>query len=330
MKPLFRALLRLPAPALLAVSLTCFSQAASSQVFPSKPIRVIVPAAAGSVMDSLPRMFAPGMASALGQPVVVENRPGANNVIGSEYVARSAPDGHTLVITTPSSHIVALYLTKNLPYDPRKDFTPITAVADPVTCIAVHPSVPVNSVNELVDYLKKNPGKIAYGSPGVGSAFHLMGELLKLSANVDIIHVPYKGTAPAVQDTVTGQVQFVFSSISNVLPQMKAGKLKVLAVLSPQRFVGLPNIPSVNESLPGYERPASWYGFFGPAGMPQAVTARLASEIIKQINAPDIRSKLEGLGLTIIGNSPQEFTAMFLGGFDTYGRVIKAAGIRPE
>jgi len=301
-----------------------------AQSFPSKPIRVIVPAAPGSTMDSLPRMLGVRLQEIFGQPIVVENRPGANNVIGSDYVAKSPPDGHTLVITTPSSHIVALYLTKKLPYDPRTDFTPVTAVADPLTVLAVHPSVPANTTAEFVALLKKNPGKYAYGSPGVGSVFHLMGELLTMTAGVDIIHVPYKGTAPAVADTVTGQVQFVFSAVNNVLPQMKAGKLKVLAVLTPQRFGPLPDIPSVAEALPGYERPSSWYAFFGPAGMPPAVTARISSEIAKQVHAPEMKARLEGMGLAVIGNTPQEFSAMFLGGFPVYERVIKAAGIQPE
>ena len=157
-----------------------------------------------------------------------------------------------------------------------------------------------------------------------------MGELLTLSAGVKIIHVPYKGTAPAVQDTIASQVQFVFSAANNVIPQMRSGKLKVLAVLTPQRFAGLPDIPSVAEALPGYERPSSWYGFFGPAGMPPAVTARLSSEIAKQVHAPEMRAKLEGMGLAVIGNTPQEFTALFHGGFAVYERVIKAAGIRAE
>lgn len=304
--------------------------AARAQSFPSKPIRVIVPAAPGSTMDSLPRMLGVRLHEIFGQPMVVENRPGANNVIGSDFVAKSAPDGHTLVITTPSSHIVAVYLMKKLPYDPKTDFTPITAVADPLTVMAVHPSVAANTTAEFIALLRKNPGKYAYGSPGIGSVFHLMGELLTLTAGVNIIHVPYKGTAPAVADTVTGQVQFVFSAVNNVIPQMRAGKLRVLAVLTPQRFAGLPDIPSVAESLPGYERPSSWYGFFGPAGMPPAVTARLSSEIAKQVHAPDMKAKLESMGLAVIGNTPQEFSAMFLGGFAVYERVIKAAGIQPE
>lgn len=303
---------------------------ATAQSFPTKPIRVIVPAALGSTMDSLPQMLGVRLQEVFGQPIVVENRPGANNVIGSDYVAKSPPDGHTLVITTPSSHIVSVYLMKKLPYDPKTEFTPITAVADPLTVMAIHPSVPANNMAEFVALLKKNPGKYAYGSPGIGSVFHLMGELLTLTAGDNIIHVPYKGTAPAVADTMTGQLQFVFSAVNNVIPQMKAGKLKVLAVLTPQRFPALLDIPSVAESLPGYERPSSWYGFFGPAGMPPAVSARISSEIAKQVHAPEMKAKFEGMGLAVIGNTPQEFSAMFLAGFSVYERVIKAAGIQPE
>jgi tripartite-type tricarboxylate transporter receptor subunit TctC len=235
-----------------------------------------------------------------------------------------------LLITTPSSHSIAAYLMKSLPYDPRRDFTPITAVGDPVTCIAVHPSVPASNMKEFVDYLRQNPSRIAYGSSGVGSAFHLMGELFKISARVDVIHVPYKGIALAVQDAVGGQVQFVFSAVNNIIPHMKSGKLKALAVVSPRPIPQMPGVPPISETLPGYERPPSWYGFFGPAGLPPAVTNRLAAEIVKQVDAPGMRQKLEDMGLLVIANNPQEFSAMFLGGFDTFGRVVKTLGIQPE
>jgi tripartite-type tricarboxylate transporter receptor subunit TctC len=311
----------------LAAVVVAVPLVAGAQTYPSKPIRIIVPAAPGSTMDSLPRMFSAGISADLGQPIVVENRPGANNVIGSDFVARSVPDGHTLLITTPGSHQMAYFLVKDLPYDPRKDFTPITAVGDPITCIAVNPSVPASDMGQFIAWLRKNLGKVAYGSPGIGSAFHLMGELLKLSTGVQVIHVPYKGVAPAVQDTVAGQVQFVFSAVNNVIPHMKSGKLKVLAVLAPRAIPQMPGVPPIGETLPGFERPASWYGFLGPGGLPSAITHRFANEVIKQIDAPGMRAKLESMGLLVIADTPEEFTDMYMKGFDLYGKVIKASGM---
>jgi tripartite-type tricarboxylate transporter receptor subunit TctC len=306
------------------------SQHVAAQSFPSKPIRVIVPFPPAAVLDTMGRLVAQKMSESVGQPVVVENRAGANGIIGSEFVARSAPDGYTLLVTTPSTHISSVYLMKSLPFDPRKDVTPITAAVDSVTVLAVHPSVPVTTAAELIDYLKRNPGKVAYGSAGVGNVFHLIGEMFQSHNGVSLVHVPYKGIVQAVQDTATGQVQMVFSAVNNVMPHMKAGRLKVLAVLNPKRYEGLPGVPSVTEVMPGFERPASWFGFLGPAGLPQQVLARLNGEIVKALNALDARAKLEAMGLMVIGNTPQEFAAQYHAGFDIYGRIIKAAGIQPE
>jgi len=266
----------------------------------------------------------------VGQPFVVENRAGANGMIGSEVVAKSAPDGYTILATTTSTHISAPYLVKKLPYDPRKDVTPITAAVDAVTVLAVNSAVPVNSPRELVEYLKKSPGKITYGTPGVGNAFHLVGEIFQSSQGVSLLHVPYKGIVQAVQAAATGEVSVVFSSVNNTLPFLKSGKLKVLAVINAQRWQVLPDIPAIGESLSGFARPDSWFGFLGPANMPSPVLERMNVELVKALKAPDLAPKFDAMGLIVIGNTPAEFQKMYTAGFEIYGKIIKAAGIQPE
>jgi tripartite-type tricarboxylate transporter receptor subunit TctC len=319
------------AAALGLAGLGCLvAAAAHSQTFPTRPIRVVVPFPPGAGLDTMARLVGPKLADALGQPVVVENRAGANGVIGSEQVARSAPDGHTILATTTSTHVAAAFLVKKLPYDPRRDATPITAAAEAVTVLAVNAALPVDSPQQLVDYLKRNPGKVAYGSAGVGNYFHLIGEMFQSSQAVDILHVPYKGIVLAVQAAATGEVQMVFSAVNNVVPHMKAGKLKTLAILNRGRYAGLPDVPTAAETLPGFVRPDSWFGYLGPAGLPQPVLTRLNTEIVSALKAPEVRSKLENMGFVLIGNSAAEFMKMYMDGFDIYGRIVKAANIQPE
>ena len=303
---------------------------AQAQAFPAKPIRVIDPFPPGAVLDTMGRLVTQKASESLGQPIVFENRAGANGVIGSDIVAKAAPDGYTLLVTTTSTHISAPFLVKNLPYDPRKDVTPITAAIDAVTVLAVNPAVPVNSARELVDLLKKSPGKWSYATPGVGNAFHLMGEMFQSSQNVQMLHVPYKGVVQAVQATAAGETNVVFSAVNNTLPFLKSGKIKVLAVLNPQRWHGLPDVPTTAESLSGFVRPDSWFGFLGPAGLPQPVLTRLNTEFVKALRSPDLQPKFDGMGVVVIANSPEEFRQMYMAGFDVYGKIIKAAGIQPE
>ena len=211
-----------------AAAMLVLSGAVFAQNWPVKPVRIIVPFPPGATLDIMTRLVAQKAAESTGQPFVVENRAGANGQIGSEFVARSAPDGYTILATTTSTHISAPYLVKKLPYDPHKDVTPITAAVDAVTVLAVNPAVPVNNVKELVEYVRKYPGKVSYGSAGIGNAFHLIGEMFQSSQNVSLLHVPYKGIVQAVQETATGQVNMVFSAVNNVIPLMKSNKLKVL------------------------------------------------------------------------------------------------------
>ena len=306
------------------------SGAALSQTWPVKPVRVIVPFPPGATLDIMTRLVTQKAAESTGQAFVVENRAGANGQIGSEFVARSAPDGYTILATTTSTHISAPFLVKKLPYDPRKDVTPITAAVDAVTVLAVNPAMPVSNVKELVEYLKKYPGKVSYGSAGIGNAFHLIGEMFQSSQGVSLLHVPYKGIVQAVQETATGQVNMVFSAVNNVIPLMKSNKLRVLAVLNPQRWSQLPDIPTTTETLTGFTRPDSWFGFLGPANIPAPVLERVNGELVKALKTPDLAPKFDAMGVIVIGNTPAEFLKMYMAGFEVYGKIIKAAGIQPE
>jgi tripartite-type tricarboxylate transporter receptor subunit TctC len=316
--------------AAFAAGLVLLAGMAHAQTFPSKPVRVVVPFPPGSGLDTMARLVSQKMPESTGQAVIVENRAGANGMIGSDYVAKSPPDGYTILATTTSTHVAAAYLVKKLPYDPRKDVTPITAAVDAVTVLAVNSAMPVNTAQEWVAYLRKNPGKIAYGSAGVGNAFHLMGEMFQASQGVQLLHVPYKGIVLAVQAAATNEVQMAFSAINNVVPHAKAGKLKVLAILNPQRYSAMPDVPTTAETLPGFVRPDAWFGFLGPPAMPQPVLQRLNREIVAALHTPDIRSKLEAMGFVLIANSPEDFHKMYHDGFDVYGRIVKQANIQPE
>lgn len=304
---------------------------ASAQTAPSgKPITMVVPFPPGPALDLVARLTGARLADALGQPVVVENRTGANGTLGANAVARAAPDGHTLLFTTASTHVTAMHLMKSLPYDPVKDFTPIVAAVEPVTCLIVNSALPVSSVGELVAYAKARPGALSYGSSGVGSVFHLVGELFNQTAGVSINHVPYRGVAPALQDVIAGHIPMAFLSISNVLALGDTGSVKILAVLEPMRFAGRPNIPSMSEAIPAFRKPSSWFGVFGPAGLPAPMAARLNGEITKALVVADVKARLDENGLSVIGGSPEDFRALIVDGIARYGAIIKAAGIKPE
>jgi tripartite-type tricarboxylate transporter receptor subunit TctC len=304
---------------------------AHSQSYPAKPVHLIIPfSSGGASLDTVARLLAVRMSDGLAQPVIVENRPGANGMIGSQQVARMPADGYNILFTSTSTHVTAVFLSKNLPYDPVKDFTPISAAVEPVTAIAVHPSVPVQSVRELIEYARKNPGKLSYSSSGIGSVFHLTGELFKQAAGIDMVHVPYKVNQQAVTDAVAGRIGVLLNALLVTMPQAKAGKLRLLAVMEGRRFSGMPDVPTMGESLAGFEKPSSWFGYFGPAGMPAPVVARLHAEIVKALDNAEARQRLEEAGMSIIGNTPEQFAALIRRGFDVYGRAVKLAGVEPE
>jgi len=316
--------------ALLALAMALTAPASAQPVPSGKPITMVVPFPPGPSLDLVARLTGAKLADALGQPVVVENRTGANGTLGANAVARAAPDGHTLLFTTASTQVTAVHLMKSLPYDPVKDFTPIVAAVEPVTCLIVNSALPVRSVGEFVAYAKARPGILSYGSSGVGSVFHLMGELFNQTAGVSINHVPYRGVAPALQDVVAGHIPMAFLSISNALALGDNAGIRILAVLQPQRFARRPDIPSLSEVIPAFQAPSSWFGVFGPAGLPAPMVVRLNSEITKTLVTPEVKAKLDENGLSVIGGSPEDFRALIIDGLERYGAIIRAAGIKPE
>jgi tripartite-type tricarboxylate transporter receptor subunit TctC len=306
------------------------SAAATAQTWPSRPITMVVPFPPGPALDLVARLVAGKIAGPLGQPVVIENRTGANGTIGSHVVARAAPDGYTLLAATAGTHVTAAHLMKSLPYDPIKDFTPIIAAVEPVTCLAVSAALPVNSVPELIAYAKAHPNELSFGSSGVGSVFHLMGELFNETAGVKINHVPYRGVAPAMQDLIGGHIPMVFIAVANAEGAAQAGQVKILAMLEPSRFAKMPDIPSMSEIIPAFRKPSSWFGFFGPPALPSPIVTRLNAEMMKALSEPEIVQKFAANGYAVIGGTPQQFADLIKDGIERYGAIIKAAGIQPE
>lgn len=308
----------------------CATGGAFAQAYPSKPIKVVVAVAPGPGVDYVARALGPKMVEELGQPLVFENQSGGNGVIGSAAVARAAPDGYTFLMATPSMIITAMMLTKGIPYDSLKDFAPVTAAVEPYTSLIVNPSVPANNVRELVEWVKKNPGKVSYASSGVGSVFHMVGELFNQAAGTDILHVPYKSVPPAVQAVVANEVPMTYAAVSNALPQVRAGKVKMLGILEKSRFSRMADMPTVGEAIPGFEKPPSWFGYLAPAGTPPAILNRVQGAVVKAMATPEVKKSFDDFALGIIGNTPTEFAAQIKSGFDVYARAIKIAGLKPE
>jgi tripartite-type tricarboxylate transporter receptor subunit TctC len=291
---------------------------------------MVVPFPPGPALDLVARLVAKKIEGALGQTIVIENRTGANGTLGSAAVARARPDGEMLLAATAGTHVTAVHLMKSLPYDPIKDFTPIVAAVEPVTCLAIHPSLPVNSVPELIAYAKAHPNELSFGSSGVGSVFHLMGELFNETAGVKINHVPYRGVAPAMQDVIGGHIPIVFISVANADAAAKAGQVKILAVLEPARYAKLPDVPSMSEIIPAFRKPSSWFGFFGPPGLPAPIVGRLNTEMNKALKELDLVKNFEANGYAVIGGTPRQFADLIRDGIERYGAIIKSAGIQPE
>ncbi len=312
------------------IALVCATPAFAQAWPTARPITMVSPFPPGPPLDLVVRLVSTKVSEALGQSIVVENRAGANGTIGSQLVARAEPDGYTLLAGTAGTHVTAVHLMKSLPYDPVRDFTPIAAAVEPVTCLVVNGALPVNSVAELIAYAKARPGQLSFGSSGIGSVFHLMGEQFNRTAGVAINHVPYRGVAPAMQDVIGGHIPMTFISLNNALAPAAEGRVKILAVLEPTRYVRLPDVPSMSEIIPAFQKPSSWFGFLGPAGLPAPIVTRLNVEIVKALQAPDVLSTLEETGYAVIGGSPEDFAALIKDGIARYGEIIKAAGIPPQ
>jgi tripartite-type tricarboxylate transporter receptor subunit TctC len=307
-----------------------FSLAASAQQYPSKPIRFVVPYPAGGPLDTVARLLGQKVSESVKQPVIVDNKPGAGGNIGADAVAKSAPDGYTILMGAVATHAINPTLYASIPYDPIRDFQPITQVASTPNVLIVNNSVPASSVREFIAYAKAHPGKLNFGSGSTGSAGHLAGELFKAMAGVDMTHVPYKGAAPAMQDLIAGQVQLMFDNFASANTQVKAGKVKALAVTTARRSPLAPDLPTIAESgLPGFDI-NTWFGIFAPAGTPKEIVEKLHAEFVRALAAPDVHGKMVNLGAEPVGNRPEEFAAYIKSEAEKYARVIKASGAKVD
>ena len=312
-----------------ACALAAFAAAAAAQSYPSKPVRIMVGANAGGGTDIIARMLAEKYQAAMGQPFVVENKPGASNTIAADLTAKAAPDGHTLLLATNTGAAIAPHLIK-LAYDPNKDLIPVALIVVVPNVLVVGPNVPANNVRDLIVLMKAKPDGFSYGSSGVGSTQHLAGEAFNLAAGTKAVHVPYKGSAQALADLVGGQIQLDFDTTSSAMAFIKGGKVKPLAVMSPKRTPELPDVPTMAEAgLPGVEM-TTWYGLFVTAGTPKAVVDKIFAETAKALQQPDVQKRLTGLGGEPGNVSQAEFAALVKSDYDRFGKLIKDANVKLE
>jgi tripartite-type tricarboxylate transporter receptor subunit TctC len=315
----------------LALPLLALTPGAWAQSWPSRPIRLVVPFPAGGATDLLARAIAQGVGNAFGHAIVVDNRPGAGGTLGSAEVAKAAPDGHTLLMCTSSTHSIAPHLNPNLPYNAEADFTPIAQVANATNIVLVPKDLPVASMKELIAYAKARPGQLNYASSGNGTIVNLTAEAFKAQAGVFIVHIPYRGTALAIPDLVSGKVQLLFDSIVSGLPHVKDGKLKALAVTSRKRSALVPELPTVAESgLPGFESD-TWFGIYGPKGLGAAIANRVAEELQRALQKPDVAERLARLGAEPIADAgPAKFAAMVKADSARWATLIRERKISVE
>ena len=304
--------------------------ALAQSTYPDKPIRLVVPYPAGGPLDTVARLLGARVAASTKQPVVVDNKPGAGGNIGADLVAKAPADGYTILMGAVATHAINPALYPGIPYDAVKDFAPVTQVASTPNVLVVHPSVPAANVREFVAYAKANPGKLNFGSGSSGSAGHLAGELFKSIAGVEMTHVPYKGAGPAMQDLVAGQIQLMFDNLASSLGQVKAGRIRALAVTTAKRTALAPDLPTISESgYAGFDI-STWFGIFAPAGMPKEALERLHAEFTAALSAPEVRAKMLALGAEPVGNRPEEFAAYIRAEREKYARLVKASGARVD
>ncbi|MGH8851647.1 MAG: Bug family tripartite tricarboxylate transporter substrate binding protein [Casimicrobiaceae bacterium] len=307
-----------------------FPAFAVEPAYPSKPIRLVVPFPAGGSLDVIARAIGLKLSLAWGQPVIVDNRPGAGGNIGADLVAKSAADGYTILEGALSTHAVNVSLYGRIPYDPVKDFAPITLVAVTPNVLVLNPSVPADSVGELIAYAKAHPGKLAFGSGSNGSAGHLAGELFKTEAGIDMVHVPYRGSAPAMQDLLGGRIQLMFDNLASSMQQVRAGKLKALAVTTARRSPLVPDLPTLAEvGLPGFDI-YTWWGFMAPAGTPKDIIAKWNAEVTRILNTPEMQAFFAQQGAQPTPSSPEELAALIQGEIPKYAKIIRASGAKVD
>ena len=308
----------------------CIASGAFAQAYPNHSIRLVVPFPAGGTTDILARDVAKKLTDTLGQSVVVDNRPGAGGNIGADLVAKAPPDGYTLLMGTVGTHAINPSLYAKMPYDHIKDFVPVVLVAGVPNVLVVNPSVPVNSVADLIKLAKSKPGAINFASSGSGTSIHLSGELFKTMTGVDMTHVPYKGSSPALTDLMGGQVQIMFDNLPSSLALIKSGKLRAVAVTSLKRAPALPDVPTVSESgVPGFEA-SSWFGILAPAGTPAPIVAKLNAEVNKWLQSPEGKEQLLAQGAEVAGGPPEKFVAHIRAETDKWAKVVKASGAKVD
>jgi tripartite-type tricarboxylate transporter receptor subunit TctC len=309
----------------------CVAYSADAQpAYPNKPVRILVPFPPGGPADALARIFGDNLSQSLGQPFVIENKPGAGGNIGMEQGAKATPDGYTLTLAAVGNLTIAPSLYSKLPYDPAKDYAPISVLATVPNILITAPTVPAKTLRDLITLAKARPGSLNFASPGNGSGAHLAGELLKNMAGIDIVHVPFNGVGPAMTAVLAGDVQLFFAQSSAALQYINTGKVTALGVASAKRMTAAPELPTLAEAgLPNFEV-TSWYGLVAPAGTPSAIIERLHSEIVKAVASPDVRVKLAGLGAEPVGNSPAEFAAMQKSEAARWAKLAKEANLRAD
>ena len=317
------------ARSIVALAMLAVCAPTLAQDYPTRPITILVPQAPGASSDLLARTLAERLQALWGQAVVIDNRPGAGSNLGAAIAARAAPDGYTLMIGTDALMTSNVHLYKNMGFDPIKDFVPVAMAGANVICLAVHDSLPVKTMPELIAYAKANPGKLQYGTPGAASPHHLSGELLALKTGIKIVHVPYKGGGPAANDLIGGHINMAFLSLSSAVPQLPTGKIRIVALVEKTRYAAMPDVPTIGETVPGFEM-SSWLGVFAPAATPAPLVARIGDTITRIFNDPPVKEKLATLGLVVAPVSPADLAAMI--GRDTQLRaeLIKAANIQPQ
>ena len=315
--------------ALGAVALAAAITTTPAQDYPSRPVTIVVGYTPGATSDLLARTMAERLNAAWGQSVIVDNRSGVGGNIAAGYVARAPADGYTLMVGTDAIMTSNVFLYKNTPFDPVKDLAPITNAGANIICLAVHVDLPVNSVAELIAYAKANPGKLQYGSSGIGSPHHLAGELLRQKTGIDIVHVPYRGGGATINDLLGGHIKVAFLSLSSVVPHLSSGKIRIVAVVEKSRYAAMPDVPTIGETVPGFEM-SSWLGFFAPAGTPAPLITRLNEAMVKVLTTDAVKEKLATLGLAVAPSTPAELAAVVREGLAVRGELVKAANIQAE
>ena len=301
-----------------------------AQSWPDKPIRLVSAYPPGGAADLVARVIAPRMKEALGQPAIIENRGGAGGQIGAQHIATSPPDGYSYLITVGPAHLLAKFTSKSLPYDPVKDFTPVSAAIATILCIAANPSLPANNVGELLAYAKRNPGKLSFGTTAIGGEAHLSMEYIASLGGVGMTHVPYKGGAPATTDLIGNHIPLLVLPISTVMEHVQKGTVKVLGVLYSSRFAGLPQVGTISETLPAYASSGSWIAVYGPPKLPAAIANRFQAYIAETMNIPETRDRLQAGGSIVVANTPQQFSDQIDRSLDQYAKMVRLANLKPE